>query len=243
MGKLETYDNWLSPAEGPAALAIREHLIPAEGPDGVVFPATFAAGDGFKGGYNIDSFNDGSNVCLIDSVGSQANRIEPTFMQNGYKKLVPQVVVEAGEKRVNLLEVGHRAGDVGEADAVGLGEAAVPQPLGVARRHRPQDRPSVGRAPELAVDSHPSAPGPRAGHHRHRPAGLGEEVGDVVGVEGGGGIRRRPRRDGGSGGRRALGGCRLGAVHAHRGRKNTDPASRQLRSRSGRARDRTLDGR
>src|SRR5437867_2972851 len=104
------FDRYLSD-EGPAALVIRGHLIPVEGPDGVLFPATFAAGDGFPGGYNIDGDPSGVNVCLIDSVGSQANRIEPLFMQDKYKRLVPQIVVRAGEKEVNLLEAGHRAGD------------------------------------------------------------------------------------------------------------------------------------
>jgi CRISPR-associated protein Csb1 len=50
-------------------------------------------------------------VCLIDSVGSQANRIEPLFAKKEYSGLVPQVVVKAGDRRVNLLEAGHRAGD------------------------------------------------------------------------------------------------------------------------------------
>ena len=107
---LMKYDTWLE-GTGPAALVIREYLMPVEGHDGVVFPATFAAGDGFSGGYNVDTFPDGTNVCLIDSVGSQANRIEPLFMQDGYVGLVPQIVIKAGEKRVNLLEAGHRAGD------------------------------------------------------------------------------------------------------------------------------------
>lgn len=109
---LETYDPWLKD-DGPAALVIREHLMPVEGPDGVVFPATFAASeDGtFRGGYNIDDFGDGKNVCLIDSVGSQANRIEPMFAQEKYAELVPQIIVEAGERKVGLLEAGHRAGD------------------------------------------------------------------------------------------------------------------------------------
>lgn len=112
---LTKYDTWLND-DGPAALVIREHLMPVEGRDGVVFPATFAAGDGFPGGYNIDGpFNgqpDGENVCLIDSVGSQANRVEPVFAQQKYQSLVPQIVIKAGEqKRVNLLDVGHRAGD------------------------------------------------------------------------------------------------------------------------------------
>lgn len=106
------FDTWLDDS-GPAALVIREHLMPVEGHDGVLFPSTFAASEDrtFKGGYNIDSFPDGTNVCLIDSVGSQANRIEPLFMKKEYAGLVPQIVVKAGSKKVNLLEAGHRAGD------------------------------------------------------------------------------------------------------------------------------------
>lgn len=134
MSDATTFDHYLS-EEGPAALVIREWLMPVEGIDGVVFPATFAAGDGFPGGYNIDSFEgsisakftyqrgqeelqsdikrdpSSKNVCLIDSVGSQANRIEPIFADEKYKRLVPQVAVKAGEKEVSILEAGHRAGD------------------------------------------------------------------------------------------------------------------------------------
>src|ERR1700735_4026640 len=105
MSELTNYDRYLSD-DGPAALVIREWLMPVEGADGVLFPATFASGDNFPGGYNIDNF-EGSlsakftyqphgaeklesevqrdpvnqNVCLIDSVGSQANRIEPLFAE------------------------------------------------------------------------------------------------------------------------------------------------------------------
>lgn len=106
------YDSWLTDG-GPAALAIREHLMPVEGHDGVIFPATYAASqDGsFPGGYNIDPFSETENVCLIDSVGSQANRIEPIFTKPDYADLVPKITVRAGEKVVNLLEAGHRAGD------------------------------------------------------------------------------------------------------------------------------------
>lgn len=109
---VKKYDHWLGNS-GPAALVIREHLMPVEGRDGVLFPATFAASEDktFKGGYNIDKFSDGTNVCLIDSVGSQANRIEPMFMMNEYAGLVPQIVITAGSKEINLLEAGHRAGD------------------------------------------------------------------------------------------------------------------------------------
>jgi CRISPR-associated protein Csb1 len=110
--KVEMFDNWLEDS-GPAALVIREYLMPVEGEDGVVFPPTFAASEdkSFKGGYNVDDVGNGHNVCLIDSVGSQANRIEPIFAKDDYKSLVPQIVVSAGTRKVNLLEAGHRAGD------------------------------------------------------------------------------------------------------------------------------------
>lgn len=112
---LTKYDAWLNDG-GPAALVIREHLMPVEGRDGVLFPSTFAAGDGFAGGYNIDGpFNGqpgGENVCLIDSVGSQGNRVEPEFAKEKYRDLVPQIIIKASEeKQVNLLDAGHRAGD------------------------------------------------------------------------------------------------------------------------------------
>jgi CRISPR-associated protein Csb1 len=114
---LNKYDAWLTSDDAPAALVIREYLVPVEGHDGAVFPPTFAAGDGFPGGYNIDPPPTREepwkvpNVCLIDSVGSQANRIEPKFAEGRYAALIPQVVIEAGEKKVNILEAGHRAGD------------------------------------------------------------------------------------------------------------------------------------
>jgi CRISPR-associated protein Csb1 len=110
MSKSSQFDRYLTD-DGPAALVIREPLMPVEGPDSVLFPATFAAGDGFPGGYNIDTDATGRNVCLIDSVGSQANRIEPLFMREKYRHLVPQIVIKAGEREVNILEAGHRAGD------------------------------------------------------------------------------------------------------------------------------------
>lgn len=110
MSELTKFDHYLS-HEGPAALVIREALMPVEGNDGVLFPATYASGDGFPGGYNIDTDASGKSVCLIDSIGSQANRIEPIFLEEKYRHLVPQIIVKAGEKEVSILEAGHRAGD------------------------------------------------------------------------------------------------------------------------------------
>ena len=127
---LEQFDKYLE-SDDVAALVIRESLIPVEGKDGVVFPATYAAGTGFKGGYNIthnnktirittnkqgdksttEEYPEKQNVCLIDSVGSQANRMEPLFKNPPYDALVPQIIVQAGNKKINLLEAGHRAGD------------------------------------------------------------------------------------------------------------------------------------
>ena len=111
---LNKYDSWLTGDDSPAALVIREQVLLVEGHDGALFPPTFAAGDGFPGGYTIDTFGDeqeGKNVCLIDSVGSQANQIEPILADEKYAGLIPQIVVKAGEKEINLAEAGHRAGD------------------------------------------------------------------------------------------------------------------------------------
>lgn len=109
---LKKYDTWLA-GDGPAALVMREYLMAVEGKDAPVFPATFAASeDGeFKGGYNIDRFEDGRSVCLIDSVGAQANRMEPLFKREKYQSLVPQIEVKAGSHTINLLDAGHRAAD------------------------------------------------------------------------------------------------------------------------------------
>jgi CRISPR-associated protein Csb1 len=99
--------------DGPAVLMIREHLMSVEGADGVVFPPTYPKGDknNFKGGYNIDRLSNEKNICQIDSVGSQANRIEPIFEKEKYKELVPQVTIKVGEEEISILKAGHRAAD------------------------------------------------------------------------------------------------------------------------------------
>jgi len=110
--------------KGPAALVCRQWLMPAEGRDAVIFPPTFAAGEGSgrKAGYNIDDARDEDDpdktvkIAIIDTVGSQANRMEPLFKKaNGedtsYSRLVPQIEIKAGNKIVNLLDAGHRAAD------------------------------------------------------------------------------------------------------------------------------------
>ena len=113
MSDAAKFDKWLD-SDDVAALVIREPLVPVEGPDGVLFPATYAAAEDkkvFPGGYNIDPREGDKNVCLVDSVGSQANRTEPIFAKPDYAGLVPQINVKAGEKSISLLEAGHRARD------------------------------------------------------------------------------------------------------------------------------------
>lgn len=114
---LKQFDKYLK-SDNVAALVIREFLIPVEGKDGVVFPATYAPKTkGQESDYNIDPIGKGGNVwnepnvCLIDSVGSQANRMEPLFKKPPYNALVPQITFQAGDEEINLLKVGHRTGD------------------------------------------------------------------------------------------------------------------------------------
>lgn len=103
----EMIEAWADDASGPVALHLRQKLLPAEGEEGVIFPPTYA-----DIGYNIDTLSDGTKVATIDSVGSQANRIEPLFKRPDLAPLVPQITVRFGNKKsVSLLEIGHRLAD------------------------------------------------------------------------------------------------------------------------------------
>jgi len=116
--QLSRYDAWINEG-GPSALVMKEYLEPAAGPgDEVIFPPTFAPPKDKKGrdekdgtaGYVID--NDGKkSVCLLDSVGSQANRLEPVFKAAAYRELVPQIEIRVKDRVINLLDLGHRAAD------------------------------------------------------------------------------------------------------------------------------------
>jgi CRISPR-associated protein Csb1 len=117
--KLNQYDDWLKDDSDVAALVLRQRLEPVEGKDAVIFPPTYAKPERMKEedwtGYNIDRFEDGTSVCQIDSVGSQANRMEPIFSREKYKHLIPQVIIKATsegrERTIHILEAGHRAAD------------------------------------------------------------------------------------------------------------------------------------
>jgi len=118
---LKKYDDLLKDS-GPAAVVLKQWLKPVS--SDVFFPPTYANPSQRKGDppvYNIDRFADAKHsVCVIDSIPSQANRIEPALGRVRDKegkpiKLVPVVVVTAKvgdeEQTVNLLEAGHRVAD------------------------------------------------------------------------------------------------------------------------------------
>ena len=120
---------------GPVALHLRQALLPVEGTGSPIFPPTYAFPENHRYlGYNIDEMSDGTKVAVVDSVGSQANRLEPVFQaagpgqsENPRAALVPQIDIECGDgKSVSILEVGHRLGDalVRSTELAGMAEEA-----------------------------------------------------------------------------------------------------------------------
>lgn len=102
---------WADDPNGAVALHLRQTLAPVEGPRGVIFPPTYAYPDPDTH-YSIDRLSNGTRIATIDSVGSQANRMEPVFLEKPYAELVPQVRITYGDDQtVSILEAGHRLGD------------------------------------------------------------------------------------------------------------------------------------
>lgn len=108
---IKLFDSWLL-ADGPVALRLHQRLLPVEADEsgcGVIFPPTYA-----DIGYNIDTLADGTRVATIDTVGSQANRLEPIFKKapegqpdNPLASLVPQIEIElhpAKDKKPDLVK-------------------------------------------------------------------------------------------------------------------------------------------
>lgn len=115
-----TIDGWADDLRGPVALHLRLQLVSVEGPEGVIFPPTYAMKDNREGApYAIDRLANNKKVVQIDSVGSQANRMEPLFRraatgapENPLAALVPQIDIGVSpDYTVSLLDVGHRLGD------------------------------------------------------------------------------------------------------------------------------------
>lgn len=107
----ERIDEWTTKTD-VVALHLEQQLLPVEGRGAVFFPPTFA-----DIGYNIDTLQDGTQVALVDSAGSQANRMEPIFLREELENLVPKVTITYGDTKketdgaISLLEAGHRLGD------------------------------------------------------------------------------------------------------------------------------------
>jgi CRISPR-associated protein Csb1 len=86
----QDFDAWATQPSGPVALRLTQRLVPVE-ESGIIFPPTYA-----DIGYNIDTLSNGTRVATIDSVGSQANRLEPIFKAESTRpqdSLVPQVEI------------------------------------------------------------------------------------------------------------------------------------------------------
>jgi CRISPR-associated protein Csb1 len=104
--------------DGPSAIVLTEQLEPAEGRSSVFFPPTYAPPEGEKvkkPRYAMTEKESLSTV-VVDSVESQANRLEQLFEKGSYRELVPQIWIkisttEGEELRVNLLDVSHRIAD------------------------------------------------------------------------------------------------------------------------------------
>jgi CRISPR-associated protein Csb1 len=111
------FDGWMNDSsQAEVALVRKERLRPVAGEGGVVFPPTFAGER--ESMYVIDDLPGGQSV-IMDTVGSQANRMEALFTPPAgpLQDLVPQIefTVSRGEGKtpitLNLLEAGHRAAD------------------------------------------------------------------------------------------------------------------------------------
>ena len=111
-------NNWADDPNGPVALHLKQSLLPIEGRGGVIFPPTYAN----QKNYGVEHLFDGRTIVTVDSVGSQANRIEPIFRRanvgepaNELAELIPQIEIRYGEgeteQKISILEVGHRLGD------------------------------------------------------------------------------------------------------------------------------------
>lgn len=113
-------------AEDAVSIVIKQHLLPDDTENPVIFPPTYLAarnkvddeaeaekGKKEKHGpiYNLDELGDGRNVVEIDSPQSDGNRTEVLFTRAPYRALVPQIDIRVGSELRSILEAGHRAAD------------------------------------------------------------------------------------------------------------------------------------
>ena len=143
---LTQFDHWLT-TDGPAALVIREYLDAGRRAGRGSVPGHLRRGRRQRCSPAATTSTRPKATrtsASIDSVGSQANRIEPIFAKEKYADLVPQIVVKAGR------EVGEPA----RSRAPGRGR---PRPLlgvaeGTARRLQGRAEGERGAAGEDRTD-------------------------------------------------------------------------------------------
>ena len=92
--------DWINDKNAVAAV-VTEYLEPVAGKSASFYPPTYA-----DHGYVISGA-----VALIDSVQSQANRLEAIFKEGEYAKLVPQIRIKEEGGLTNLISIGHRLAD------------------------------------------------------------------------------------------------------------------------------------
>ena len=99
------------------AFTYRQVLAPVEGRDAPVHPPRYpvarakgARQDGHRTRYELNELGDGTLVCELDTVQSQANRMEASYRE-ALADFIPRHAVEAGGHRVDLTELPHRLAD------------------------------------------------------------------------------------------------------------------------------------
>ena len=103
--------------EALVALTYRQALEPVEGRGAPVRPPTYpvprgkrARGDECRARYTINEIGGGVRICELDTVQSQANRMEASY-RGELADVIPRHVVESGGRRVDLTELPHRLAD------------------------------------------------------------------------------------------------------------------------------------
>lgn len=111
--------NTLLEDAGLVALVATQGLRPVEGAGRPFFPPTYLGSDD-KPTYCISARPGGGNLCVVDSVQSQANRIEEALMQPLLRDLTRRVEVTASlpngaTRTLDMLQLGHRLADAAVA--------------------------------------------------------------------------------------------------------------------------------
>src|SRR5215831_6433252 len=101
-----------------AAVKLRQKLEPIDLTEPIK-PPTFAGNEEAASRYIVYEAKDGRTDAVLDTVPSQANRIEPLFAGSG---LIPDVTVQIDGKTVSITDLGHRSCDAAVRFSTGAQE-------------------------------------------------------------------------------------------------------------------------